>query len=243
MNKLYKKNELSFSIVLIVFYVVLFSVGDNLSSAVGIEKSITLPICILFTAVILIWLKKNNLFEYYGLCGLKGEYKHFLYFLPLVIISTRNFWAGISFNKSVLETLLYICSMIFVGFLEEIIFRGFLFKAMCKDNVKTAIAVSSITFGVGHIVNLLNGADLFSTLMQIVYATIVGFLFTIIFCYGKSILPCIIAHSVINATSVFGVELEDKFRIIFNLILIIISLAYTMYLIRKHKALKTEIKN
>jgi membrane protease YdiL (CAAX protease family) len=28
-----------------------------------------------------------------------------------------------------------------VGFLEEVILRGFLFKALCKSNVKTAIAI------------------------------------------------------------------------------------------------------
>ena len=64
--------------------------------------------------------------------------------------------------------------MINIGFLEEIIFRGFLFKMLEKDNVKTAIIVSSITFGMGHIVNLLNGADLVPTLLQVCYALAIG---------------------------------------------------------------------
>ena len=41
---------------------------------------------------------------------------------------------------------------------------------MEKDNVKSAIAVSAITFGMGHIVNLFHGADVLPTLMQICYA-------------------------------------------------------------------------
>lgn len=60
--------------------------------------------------------------------------------------------------------------MINVEFIEEIIFRGFLFKMMEKDNVKRAIIVNEITFGIGHIVNLLNGEELIPTLMQICYA-------------------------------------------------------------------------
>ena len=64
--------------------------------------------------------------------------------------------------------------MINVGFLEEIIFRGFLFKMMKKDNVKSAIIVSSITFGIGYIVNLLNGADFIPSLLQVFYAIAIG---------------------------------------------------------------------
>ena len=86
--------------------------------------------------------------------------------------------------------------MINIGFIEEIIFRGFLYKMMEQDNVKTAIIVSSITFGIGHIINLLNGATLIPTLMQICYAISTGYLFVIIFYKSKSIIPCIIFSEV-----------------------------------------------
>ena len=33
--------------------------------------------------------------------------------------------------------------MIFVGFLEEIIFRGFLFRGIAKDNLKEAVIISN----------------------------------------------------------------------------------------------------
>ena len=63
-----------------------------------------------------------------------------------------------------------------------------------------AIAVSSVTFGVGHIVNLFSGAQLLPTLCQIAYATAFGFLFVILFHRGKSLIPCILAHSFVNVT-------------------------------------------
>ena len=124
----------------------------------------------------------------------------------------------------------HLCS--FVGFLEEMIFRGYLFRAMYKNNVKAAIIVSGITFGMGHIVNLLNGAKLLPTLMQIVYATAIGFLFTIIFVKSGSIIPCIISHAFINLTSVIGVEPEMNIRIIFNLTLTVIAAAYAVYIFK-----------
>ena len=71
--------------------------------------------------------------------------------------------------------------MLNIGFIEEIIFRGFLFKMMAKDGLKSAIIVSSLTFGLGHIVNLLNGADFIPTLMQVCYAVSIGYLFVVIF--------------------------------------------------------------
>ncbi len=69
--------------------------------------------------------------------------------------------------------------------MEEVIFRGFLFKAICKTNVKQAIIISSVTFGFGHIVNLLNGRDIPETLIQICYAVAIGFLFYNYFYKGK----------------------------------------------------------
>lgn len=47
-----------------------------------------------------------------------------------------------------------VITMAIVGYVEEIIFRGFLYKAIEKDNVKQAIIISAATFGAGHIVNL-----------------------------------------------------------------------------------------
>ena len=43
--------------------------------------------------------------------------------------------------------------MLCVGFMEEVIFRGLLFKAIAKDNAKMAIVISSVTFGLGHVLN------------------------------------------------------------------------------------------
>ena len=137
-------------------------------------------------------------------------------------------------NASVSETVLFILSMLCVGFIEEVIFRGFLFKAMCKDNVNLAIFVSSITFGMGHIINLLNGRELIPTLLQICYATAIGFLFTIIFYKGKSLWPCIIAHGVFNSLSNFSIKNYSLMSdVISAAILCIICVGYALWILRK----------
>ena len=107
---------------------------------------------------------------------------------------------------------------------------------MCKDNVTRAILISSITFGMGHIVNLLNGAELAPTLIQICYATTIGYLFTIIFYKGKSLWPCIMTHGIINSLSVFAVERDDAFvRILTLVVLTVVPVGYAVWIIRKER--------
>ena len=109
-------------------------------------------------------------------------------------------------NYSPAETVCRIACMLCVGFLEELIFRGFLFTAIAKNNIRSAIIISSVTFGIGHIINLFNGSgmDLVSNLCQIVFAIAVGFLLVTIFYRGGSLIPCIIVHSAINTLGTFA---------------------------------------
>lgn len=236
MKKIYEKNELNFALIWIGLYVVLVSVADSVSSTIGVQKIVTAPVCIIMTAVMYLWIRKNGLKEKYGLCRFQGDAKAYLYFIPLVLLASINLWHGIKLNVTVLEAILYILSMLCVGFLEEVIFRGFLFKAMCKDNVKTAIIVSSITFGLGHIVNLLNGSEVAATLLQVCYAVAIGFAFTIIFYKGKGLWPCIITHSVVNSLSVFanGEARGMAGAIAISVFICVLCIGYALYICKKN---------
>ena len=232
--RLYKKSQIWFAVVWIIAYCVLLSLGDNLSRMAGIEKSITLPVCIVLSMGLFCFLRKNGLLKEYGLCKSDIPAGKLLLYLPLAVLVSMNLWFGTAMNLSPLETALYICSMLLVGFLEEMIFRGLLFKAMCKDNVKSAIVVSSVTFGIGHIINLINGsgADLMSNLLQVGYAIAVGFLFVLLFYKTKSLLACIFTHSGVNALSFFADEsgMTPELEIISAAILALVAIAYAVYI-------------
>ncbi len=235
MTKLYQKNKLTLALIWIGCYVVLASLADGLSQTVGIEKIITVPVLAIMTAVLYFWMRKQNLKGEFGLCKFQGKLSEYLWFAPLILLLTVNLWHGVRMNFSPLETALYIASMLLVGFLEEVIFRGLLFKAMCPGGIKSAFIVSSLTFGIGHIVNLLNGAQFLPTLLQVCYAVAIGFLFTLLFHKGKSLWPCIITHSVFNALSVFGVETDTTGRILTAIALCIIPTAYALWLLKHSK--------
>ena len=241
MKNLYNKSNLWFSIIWIITYVILFSVADNLSEKTGYMKSITVLVGVVLSIIIIIFLKKNDLLEKYGLCSFKGNLKSFLYFIPLLAILTVNLWNGIKMNTSVINTILFIISMLCVGFLEEIIFRGFLFVSMSQNGLKSAIVMSSITFGIGHIVNLLNGGDFVPTLLQVFYAIAIGFLFTIMFYKSKSLIPCIIVHAVFNSLSIFSIENSSMtFDVITCIFLCVVSIGYALWILKKTKTIKIE---
>ncbi len=233
MKKLYQKNELTFAILWIVAYVVLFSLADGLSEATGIPKLYTLFLGFAMAAVLIGFIGKNGLTKYYGLCRVRGSLKGYLYFLPLILISTCNLWGGLSMPDNLLKALPSIVTLSMAGILEELIFRGLLFKAMSRNDQKAAVIVGSLTFGMGHIVNLLSGAPVPETLLQIAYATAIGYLFIIIFLKSGSIVPCIIAHCVINGMSAFGRDAGTLLNIITAVLLVIIPVAYALWLQRK----------
>ena len=227
MKKIFEKNELFFCILLIIVYVVSNSYGVQNFGVTDYRVALINAIFSLILISLIIILKRT---KYYGLCRVNNP-KKFLYFIPLYLIATVNIWPGISINNSNLEIIFYILTMINVGFIEEIIFRGFLFKAIEKDNVNKAIIISAVTFGIGHIINLINGADIIPTLIQIIYAIALGFLFVIIFYKSKSLIPSILTHSLINSLSIFGVKSNSSLYII-PMFLIIISICYSIYIIK-----------
>lgn len=234
MKKIYEKSELTFAIVWIVVYCVLQSLANSLNEKIGIEYAASAFFCVLQAVILFVFIQKNNLLERYGLCKCVVPARRFLYYVPLIILATGNLWNGADVNYSPLGTVFRIVCMLCVGFIEEVIFRGFLFKAMAKDNIKSAIIVSSVTFGIGHLINLFNGSgmDLVNNLCQICFAVAVGFLLVTIFYRGGSLVPCIFTHSAINTLSTFanGAGFTVEKQIIRCLIMIALTVAYTLVL-------------
>ena len=236
MKKIYEKNELTFAIVWIVVYCALQSLANPLNKAIGVAYAASSAFCVLQTVVLFAFIRKNNLQKRYGLCKSPVPACRFLYYVPLVVLASGNLWNGISLNYTPVETVCRIICMLCVGFLEEVIFRGLLFKAIAKDNIKSAVIISSVTFGIGHIINLFNGSgmDLVDNLCQIVFAIAVGFLLVTIFYRGGSLLPCIIVHAAINTLGTFAndMNLTTEMHLLHLAALIVITVAYTLILTR-----------
>ena len=105
-----------------------------------------------------------------------------------------------------------------------------------QSNVRLAVIISSVTFGIGHLINLFNGSgmELVNNLCQIVFAVAVGFLLVTIFYRGGSLLPCIMVHSAINTLGTFANEtgLTAQLRLAHAAALILLTVGYTLLLTR-----------
>ena len=211
MKKLYEKNEVSFALVWIGLYVVIMNIAlqvcdgfDNLHTKTPGQLLVPVVcICVLAVAVT-VWILKNGLTKKFGLRCFKGDIKGYLWFIPLILMSCINLRNGLGLNAPVALSVLMAVNLAVGGYVEEVIFRGFLFGAMEKDNLKSAIIVSAVTFGAGHIVNLANTADTLSVLLQVCYAITIGFLYTVIVYKGGSLWPCVVSHIFVNGSSVFA---------------------------------------
>ena len=236
MKKLYDKSEITFAIMWIVIYTVTMGNLRNL----GDDSPYMMIGLIVISVLMFLFVWKNGLMEKYGLSGWIKNHKEMLWLLPLWLITSGNLWGGWGPDYQGLGLLCGVVSMAFVGFAEELIFRGFLFKAMLKDDkAVTAIIVSSVTFGVGHILNLFTGHDFFPTLMQVFGAIAIGFIYMMVFYKSGSLLPCILSHSIIDVTSKLTPGKGEVLDWIYAAVLITTSIMYCLYL----KKLPTQAVN
>lgn len=233
MTKLYKKSEILFAI----FWIVLYTVSMGNLRNLGDNSPIMMLGLIVISALMLLFVWKNGLLEKYGLSAWAKNSRIMLWFFPLWIIASLNLWGGVAAKYPLPGQIYAIVSMALVGFAEELIFRGFLFKAMLKDgNVKSAVIVSSITFGLGHILNLFTGHELVETIVQVVFAVAFGFIVTMAFYKSGSLLPCILSHSLTDVFSLFAKgEQSSLLNWIAHFVIIAMAVMYCTYLSKRVK--------
>lgn len=233
MRKIYEEKEVLFAVLWIVVYCLVLT---PLKGNFGLDSAAMLAALIIFTAGICLFVGRNHLDKKYGLSEWPKDMRKYFFFIPMWILATGNLWAGFALSYQGVSLVIAVLSMVLIGFVEEMIFRGFLFKAMLANgNKAAAIIVSSVTFGIGHLVNLFAGQASFDTLMQVIFAVSWGFILTMVFYKSKSLIPCIIAHVMIDVFSVFGAEnrLVDQ---IYILATVIVSIVYCIYLSRLKEA-------
>ena len=231
MKKLYEKSEIAFAVISIVVYTVSMGILRNL----GDDSPWMMLGLIAYSAAIFLFVSTGGLMEKYGLSGWAKNSKAMLWFIPLWIVASSNLWAGVSVKYPMPGQIFAVISMALVGFAEELIFRGFLFKAMLKNSsVKSAVIVSSVTFGLGHIVNLFTGHDLIPTLVQVVFAVAVGFLLTMAFYKSGSLLPNILMHSLVDVFSLFArIDAPQWINWMTHAVTIVLAIVYCLYLAKR----------
>lgn len=234
MKKFYEKSEIWFAIAWIIIYV---TVMGNARNLFGDESPCSMLGLLAIAAVLTVFIVRNGLTEKYGLVRVTDSRKY-LYFVPFILLCTVNLWFGVSLHYDIYHQIFAVITMALVGYVEEIIFRGLLYKAMEKNNVTQAIIISALTFGAGHIVNLLTGQASVDTFLQMGYAIAVGFAFVMCFYRSGSLIPCIMAHSFIDISSKFSNQhISEHTSKYWNygafLFILLVAGGYALYLYKK----------
>lgn len=229
MRKFYDKNEVLFAVLWILVYCFVMA---PVKGEFGDESIWTLLALAVIAAGITAFVKINHLEEKYGLAEWPKNTKKYLYFIPMWVLVTGNLWGGFAPAYSGAALVFAVLSMLLVGYVEELLFRGFLFKALAsKNNIRVAIIISAVTFGIGHIVNLLSGQANPETVIQVFFAVAWGFIFTMVFYKSKSLIPCILAHGLVDVFSKFSADNAASEWICMGAT-IVAAVLYCTYLVR-----------
>lgn len=185
------------------------------------------------------YLKRTGIAEDIGLLTKPTEKASvMLCYIPLLLLPFLNLFYGINTSLSAVEITLLLAMYIGVGFMEEIIFRGLMFRALLKKwNRIIVVAFISFTFAIGHIVGMAAiGQSGWDTVLQIVNAFVVGFMVMIVILASGNLNMCIIAHILYNFVGNISMAGSSHIEII--LLNAVITVLYSIYLIFRGKNAK-----
>lgn len=234
MEKIKEKNAVRHAVIWIVIYIMLFNIGGMVSEAIGLQDSATGVILLLCSLLLWRYLEKNNWLDYFGLKKItKTDLRKSLLYAPLVFLVLIQFSNGIMSSLSPVNLTVICLMMTGVGFLEELIFRGFLFKAIEEKSGSTrAVVITGITFGLGHIVNLFRGYGYLEQFTQIVSAVGIGIVLALLVVISNNIVPGILFHILFNIMGSISNEASGSQELVGLLVILSIAVAYAFYLVR-----------
>ena len=182
------------------------------------ELVATLITVMVFGALAIFLVKKDNYFKVR--CTSKTCITYII--IVTLILSVINLFP---FDLSIgITTLSVFFTMLFVGLMEELIFRGCIYK-ICDEKWgdQKAVILSSVLFGLIHIINVLND-DILMVVLQMVYATCIGIVYAMLMYKKQGIILCILAHAIVNIAGNLGATETVYKEIIFTIICVVFAI-------------------
>jgi uncharacterized protein len=199
-----KRPVLTVVIIEVLLLLAVFAAG---AYATFNELTYTAPVLISFIPIaltLIVYFTLKNKWAWLGFKSLKsiapGEWKSFTpLLLVLGIISLKGFQ-----EISVSEILFFIFFTLLVAFVEESIYRGLILKTLLPKGIRAAVITSSLLFSITHVLNALSGQDLTQTLLQLIYALLIGCVLALLMVKNDNIIPLILFHFVHNLIQFVG---------------------------------------
>lgn len=105
------------------------------------------------------------------------------------------------------------------GLFEEVLFRGLILKLLLvkmghtKKGIVIAIVISSVIFGLTHIINSIAGTlEIAENIGQIISSIVIGFFYAVLYLRTKNLWVPILLHGFVNlfAGQIFGAIVSDE---------------------------------
>lgn len=151
-------------------------------------------------------IKKNNIKP---IAGLSSSYNwthkalnaapFYLFIIGIASVASKDFSEVVPFN-----ILLLLFGCLAVGFAEEFLFRGIIQSLLLKkyahkkNGIVMSVFFAALIFGLFHLLNLFKNGNVTAVIIQVVYATIIGFFFGVLVLKTNKIIPLAITHALIN---------------------------------------------
>ena len=146
--------------------------------------------------------------------------------IPALIVAINNFpiigyfTDKITVTANTTNIALYIIYCLSVGLFEELVFRGIVFPLSLKITGKKklgvfwAVALSSAVFGGAHLINIIGGANIGATFLQVGYSFLIGAMCAISVCVSKNLIVAVVLHFIYD---IGGLMLNDSVGIAYGL--------------------------
>ena len=146
------------------------------------------------------------------------------------------------------EVVFYLALACAVGFVEEVYFRGLMLRSLVSLGLWRAAVITSVLFGLMHLQNLLFGADLAATSLQVVYASAMGFGFAAVTLRTGVIWPLVVIHALIDfagflttgETVMVDVSVTD---VVVLGVYILMFLGYGLFMMRSVTRLQAQVRD
>ncbi len=130
-------------------------------------------------------------------------------FIPLAILTLGRFPGNMFGNWWILS--IAFIDVIFIGVIEEFTFRGMIFRLICdKHGVVLGVFLSSVVFGLMHLLNWFNHHNLSAAFYNTIWATGAGvFLVSLLIRTGSILIP-VIWHALMAFQSIISQYIDPS---------------------------------
>lgn len=173
----------------------------------------------------------------------KPFWRSLLFCLPAFLVVVNNMpilslaWGNAHIDRPAEYVWLFALECLAVGLFEEMAFRGVVFLTVLEGRRKTklgafvSIAITSVVFGVVHLVNVFAGSSLPAVLLQVGYSALIGAMCSVVLMKTANIWLCVVLHAVYNfcgnvVPTLGGGDWWDTPTVVFTVILAVATTAF-----------------